>query len=111
MPSIRIDSPTGPGVKPRPSWLKALGEKSLPESIAIGGVPHSLKETFKHDSWAATGLYEGPSGTLAVVKLHRQSPVFGVPMRWMGRQMARHETALLKVLGDLNGIPALAGPV
>lgn len=111
MPSIRIDSPSGAGVKPRPGWLKALGSQSLPQSIAIGGVTHSLKETFKHDSWAATGLYEGPSGALAVVKLHRQSPVFGVSMRWLGRRMARHEIRLLTELADLKGIPALAGPV
>jgi hypothetical protein len=111
MPSIRIDSPNGAHVKPRPNWLRALGNQSLPESIAIGGVAHVLKETFKHDSWAATGLYEGPSGTRAVVKLHRQSPVLGVPMRWLGRRMARHEIHLLKGLGDLTGIPALAGSV
>jgi len=111
MPSIRIDSPSGALVKPRPNWLRALGEESLPESIAIGGVAHSLKETFKHDSWAATGLYEGPSGELAVVKLHRQSSVLGLSMRWLGRVMARHEIELLTGLADLKGIPALAGPV
>ncbi len=111
MPSIRIDSPSGAGVKPRPGWLKALGEQSLPESIAIGGVAHFLRETFKHDSWAATGLYEGPSGNLTVVKIHRQSPVLGIPMSWLGRRMARHEISLLQKLADLKGIPALAGPV
>ncbi len=111
MSSNRVDSPTDSQVKPRPSWLKALGRQSLPESIAIGGVAHHLRETFKHDSWAATGLYEGPSAELAVVKLHRQSPAFGVPMRWLGRWMARHEIGLLKGLADLKGIPALGGPV
>jgi len=111
MSSTRVDFPADPKVKPRPSWLKALGKQSLPEFIAIGGVAHHLRETFKHDSWAATGLYEGPSGALAVVKLHRQSPVFGVPMRWLGRRMARHEIRLLEGLADLKGIPALAGPV
>jgi hypothetical protein len=74
-------------------------------------VAHRLRETFKHDSWAATGLYEGPSGSLVVVKLHRQAPAFGVPLRWLGRLMARHETRLLNVLADLKGIPALAGAV
>ncbi len=107
----QVDSPADSKVKPRPAWLKALGSESLPESIAIGGVAHHLRETFKHDSWAATSLYAGPSGELAVVKLHRQSPAFGVPMRWLGRWMARHEMGLLKGLADLNGIPALAGPV
>jgi hypothetical protein len=111
MPSIRIDSPTAAAVKPRPNWLKALGNKALPETIAVGGATHFLKETFKHDSWAATGLYEGAGGALTVVKIHRQSSVFGVPMRWLGRLMARHEIKLLTELADLKGIPALAGPV
>jgi len=111
MSSNRVDSSANRTVKSRPSWLKALGRESLPESVAIGGAVHRLRETFKHDSWAATGLYEGPSGALAVVKLHRQSRVFGVPMSWLGRRMARHEIGLLEGLADLKGIPALAGPV
>ena len=64
MLSFRVDPPAGSAVKPRPGWLKALGNQSLPETVAIGGVAHRLRETFKHDSWAATGLYEGPSGLL-----------------------------------------------
>jgi hypothetical protein len=111
MSSLRADFPAAQEVKPRPSWLKALGSQPLPESIAIGGVDHRLRDTFKHDSWAATGLYESPAGGLVVVKLHRQSPAFGVPMRWLGRRMARHELALLQGLAGLDGIPALAGPV
>ena len=111
MLSFRVDPPAGSSVKARPSWLKALGTRSLPETIAIRGVTHRLRETFKHDSWAATGLYEGPSGVLRVVKLHRQAPVFGLPMGWLGRRLARHETHLLSSLADLKGLPALAGPV
>ena len=109
MLSFRVDPPVSPAVKARPSWLKALGSRSLPETVAIGGVGHRLRETFKHDSWAATGLYEGPAGRLRVVKLHRQAPVFGIPMGWLGRRMARHETYLLSALADLKGLPALAG--
>lgn len=111
MLSFRVDPPAGSAVKARPSWLKALGTRALPETVAISGASHRLRETFKHDSWAATGLYEGPSGVLRVVKLHRQAPVFGIPMDWLGRRMARHETHLLRSLADLKGLPALAGPV
>jgi hypothetical protein len=111
MLSFRVDPPAGSAVKSRPSWLKALGSRSLPHTVAIGGVSHRLRETFKHDSWAATGLYEGPSGVLRVVKLHRQGPAFGVPMGWLGRWMARHEIRLLSALADLKGMPALAGQV
>jgi hypothetical protein len=111
MLSFRVDSPEGKAVKPRPAWLKALGTRSLPETVAIGGVAHRLRETFKHDSWAATGLYEGPSGVLTVVKLHRQSAVLGISMGWLGRRMARHEIQLLTALADLKGLPALSGQV
>jgi hypothetical protein len=98
-------------VKPRPHWLRALGGRALPEAVAIGGVIHRLVETFKHDSWAATGLYQGPEGVRCVVKVHRQAPVLGIPLGWLGRRMARHETHLLAGLSAVKGVPALAGPV
>jgi hypothetical protein len=111
MVSYRVDASAGSAAKPRPRWLKALGGESLPETVAIGGVPHHLRETFKHDSWAATGLYEASPGVMRVVKLHRQAPVGGIPMGWLGRRMAQHETYLLQLLGDLTGVPKLAGQV
>ena len=100
-----------PGVKARPKWLKALGLNSPPETLRIAGVPHRLCETFKHDSWAATALYEGPERRLRVVKLHRESSLMGLPMRWLGRRTARNERRLLEELAGLDGIPTLAGPV
>jgi hypothetical protein len=111
MSSFRVDPPAKSAVKPRPGWLKALGRQSLPESALIGGRKHRLRETFKHDSWAATGLYEGPGGELTVVKMHRRAPVFGIPMEWLGRHLARHERKLLAALSDLRGLPVLEGPV
>ena len=98
-------------VKPRPRWLKALGLESPPESLQIAGVPHRLREVFKHDSWAATALYEDPEGVLRVVKLHRQAPALGLPLGWLGRRTASNERRLLEQLAGLQGIPALAGPV
>jgi hypothetical protein len=98
-------------VKARPRWLKALGLESPPETLEIGDVPHRLREVFKHDSWAATALYEGPEGVLRVVKLHRQTPVLGLPLGWLGRRTARNEWTMLEHLAGLRGIPALAGPV
>jgi hypothetical protein len=111
MSSTRTGSSGDAQVKARPRWLKALGLASPPETLEIGGVPHRLRETFKHDSWAATALYEGPSRSLRVVKLHRQSSLLGIPMSWVGRRTAHNELKLLESLADLKGIPALAGPV
>ena len=98
-------------VKARPRWLKALGADAPPESLEIAGVPHRLVEVFKHDSWAATALYESPWSILRVVKLHRQAPLFFIPMSWLGRRTARNERNVLEQLAGLDGIPALAGLV
>ncbi len=105
------EQPGRPRVKARPRWLKALGLDSPPETLRIAGVAHRLREVFKHDSWAATALYEGPERRLRVVKLHRQSSLLGLPMGWVGRRTARNERSLLGQLAGLKGIPALAGPV
>jgi hypothetical protein len=98
-------------VKERPSWLRALGLESPPETIEISGETHRLRETFKHDSWAATALYEGPAHQLRVVKLHRKSSLLGIPMARVGLWTARNEIKLLGSLAGLKGIPVLAGPV
>jgi hypothetical protein len=98
-------------VRARPRWLKALGDAGPPATLEVGGVPHRLLETFKHDSWAATALYESPFGLLRIVKLHRQSSLFGFPMGWLGRFTAYNERRVLTRLEGLNGIPSLAGPV
>ncbi|QEH37211.1 serine/threonine protein kinase [Aquisphaera giovannonii] len=101
----------GKTVKSRPRWLRALGADSPPGELEIGGRAHALREVFKHDSWAATALYEGPGGRLRIVKLHRRAPLVFLPMRWVGRWTARNEIRLLERLGELDGIPALAGAV
>jgi hypothetical protein len=111
MPSAVADKSPAPLVKARPKWLKALGLESPPEHLEIAGVPHRLVEVFKHDSWAATALYESPWAIFRVVKLHRQAPLFFIPMRWLGRRTARNERRLLEQLSGLDGIPALAGLV
>jgi len=111
MSRIRVDSPGTSEAKARPRWLRALGRENPPDLIDINGVPHRLKEIFKHDSWAATSLYISPTGTLRVVKLHRRESLLGIPMGWLGRRTARNESRMLQSLADLNGIPALSGPV
>jgi hypothetical protein len=108
---MRVDSGRSPEVKPRPSWLKALGNESPPESIEVDGRSFRLVELYKHDSWAATMLYSCDAATQQIVKMHRRSALLGVPMGWLGRMAARHERNLLQMLADVPGIPALAGTV
>ncbi len=102
-----------PRVRPRPRWLKALGASEPPERIEIGGREFRQVELFEHDSWAATALYESVDGTAPAVvcKFQRQQSLLGLPIRWAGRWMARHEAGLIARLADLEGVPRLCGPV
>lgn len=111
MSTTQVEGRNPSQVKPRPRWLRALGDGSPPEQLEIGGGSHRLVEVFKHDSWAATALYAGPNGARRVVKIHRRSSAFGVPLGWIGWLTARREQRMLRNLADLPGIPALAGPV
>lgn len=95
----------------RPSWLQALGKIGPPLEVWIDGEPFTQVDLFKHDSWAATALYRGPEGATRLVKFHRTSSLFGVPMGWFGRLAARHEAGVLHRLRDLDGVPRLCGPV
>ena len=67
----------------RPGLLRALGDQSLPETVQVDGCSYSLETTYKHDSWAATGLYAGNCGRI-VCKFHRTQRIGVLPARWMG---------------------------
>ena len=77
-------------VRPRPPLLRALGAGEPPRTVEIDGNTYRWVETFKHDSWAATGLYSGANGAI-VCKFNRTQPIFGFPMTWLGRRLARRE--------------------
>ena len=94
----------------RHPWLYALAEAELPVTAVCAGGQYTLVETFKHDFFAATGLYRGPTG-LAVLKVNRANGFFGLPMTWAGRVLARREIRLYRAVQDLPGVPALLGPV
>jgi hypothetical protein len=96
--------------RPRPPIFRALGAAEPPEQIEVAGEPYRLVRVFKHDSWAATALYAGRAGQI-VCKFNRQQSVGGVPMRWLGRLLARREAAVLRKLGDLPNVPRWAGEV
>lgn len=99
------------GVRARPRWLQAMGGHEVPAQVEVESQPYTLRELYKHDSWAATGLYEGPDGRLAVCKFHRRRLMLGFRGSWAGRWMARHEAAMLDALADVPGVPRLCGPV
>ncbi len=96
--------------KPRPAMFRALGKQEPPPSVQIDGSTYQLLEVFKHDSWAATAIYQGPAKKI-VCKFNRQQSVLGLPMRWLGRWLARREAAHYRRLADLANVPALCGIV
>jgi hypothetical protein len=74
------------------------------------GQLYELVSTFKHDFFAATGLYRGPSG-LTVLKLGRETDLLSVPLDWIGRLLTRHEAGIYRTLRDVAGVPAFIGLV
>jgi hypothetical protein len=108
--SSGIRGETTARVRPRPPLLRALGRSEPPGSLEIGGRAFRLVRVFKHDSWAATALYEGDTGQV-VCKLNRVQPIGPIPMRWLGRKLARNERAALTRLGGEPGIPRWSGDV
>lgn len=91
-------------------WLYALPTGAMPQRIVCAGQVFEHVRTFKHDFFAATGLYQGPSGP-AVLKLGRQSDLLGFPLRWIGRFLAAREARLYRLVHDLPGVPRFIGMV
>ncbi len=97
-------------LRARPAVFRALGRGEPPAQIEVGDVPCALVEIFKHDSWAATALYESPRGKV-VVKFNRHEPLLILPMGWLGRWLARRESRALVLMCGVPGFPKEAGAV
>lgn len=97
-------------VRKRPPLFRALGRKEPPQVIQVDGETYHCVDVLKHDSWAATAVYQGQTKKI-VCKFNRQEHVFGVPMDWLGRWLAERERSALQQLSDLPGIPPVCGPI
>ena len=102
--------------------LRALPSEAMPAAITTAaGRQFRFLALFKHDCWAATGLYaevqppeESPStggaaGHLAVLKINRTNPFFGMPLRGLGRWLTAREVQAYRRCQHLAGVPALVG--
>ncbi|MGE3805538.1 MAG: hypothetical protein AB7K24_12755 [Gemmataceae bacterium] len=98
-------------VRPRPPIFRALGKLEPPAEVQIDGSTFRLERVMKHDSWAATALYESDTGEQVACKFQRQQGIGLLPMRWLGRALARHESGVYQRLEGLEGVPRLRGPV
>lgn len=89
-------------------WLMALGKNDLPSCLTVERAAFRHTKTFKHDFFAATGLYEGPQGKV-ILKIGRVAPLFGLPLSWIGRLLARHEARLYALTQGVPGVPRFFG--
>src|SRR5437762_532224 len=90
-------------------WLRALGGKDLPLTIEVESRSYGMGQVFKHDFFAATALYEDGAGSKLILKIGRQASLLGLPMTWIGRFLARHESRLFELSAGLEGIPRYLG--
>lgn len=97
-------------VRPRPALFRALGNAEPPLRVDVAGRTYEQVTVFKHDSWAATALF-GSGDARIICKFNRIQPIFIVPMRWLGRALARREARFLAVLADLELVPDDPGTV
>jgi hypothetical protein len=84
--------------------FRALGSQDPPRKIEVEGVVFRRVEIFKHDSWAATALYESDDRRI-VCKFNRVEAIGGMPCAWLGRALARREARMYRRLQDVPGIP------
>lgn len=92
-------------VRPRPKTLRALGTHEPPLQVTVDDCIFDRVCVFKHDSWAATALYASESQRHVVCKFNRTASIGPIPMRWLGRFLARREHDFLNQLEGVEGIP------
>ena len=94
--------------KTAPASLRALGREPLPERIELATGTYRLDRVFKHDFFAATARYVGETGKV-VLKIGRQADFCGLPLGWIGRLHARHESGAYLELADVPAVPRFLG--
>jgi hypothetical protein len=86
----------------------ALGKEPSPPSIELQGEAFELERVFKHDFFAYTALYRGSERRI-VLKVGRKASLFGLPLGWIGRLHAWHESAVFQEVHDLQIVPRYTG--
>lgn len=97
-------------VRPRPRVFRALGHEDPPATIECRGEQFVRTQILKHDSWAATAIYESRS-CQAICKFNRRQRILVVPMAWLGRLLASRERRFMHRLAGIAGIPVSVGRI
>lgn len=92
-----------------PVVLRALGRKSLPDSILLAAGRYHFVRLFKHDFFALTALFERADGHRVVLKVGRTADILGLPAGWIGRWLTAREARIYRALAHLPQVPAFAG--
>lgn len=91
-------------------WLFALRNGELPPIISCYGTEYRLCQTFKHDFFAATGVYAGPGGQV-VAKFGRTCDFLSLPLAWAGAYLETREYGVLQQAQGIPGVPRLVALV
>lgn len=102
------DNTTAPARREPYTWLRALGAAGLPETFHLADQDYRLVQTFKHDFFAASGLYENPAGQV-VLKMGRTARILGLPAGWIGKWLVGREVRFYRQVQDLPGVPKILG--
>lgn len=109
-PAAGAFSSEGP-IARRPDVFRALGPREPPDTIEIRDRSYRRVSILKHDSWAATAVYSDDAGSSIACKFNRVHRLFGVPMAWLGRRLARREEHVFQRLTGVMGFPRWSGPI
>jgi hypothetical protein len=102
------DAVDEPGASRFARFTRALGARELPPVIAVasrGGERFERERTLQHSFFAATGVYVGHGGERLLHKVGREASLFGLPLRFVGRMLARRELALYAACAGIEGVP------
>ncbi len=95
-----------------PPSLTALGRRTLPDEIEVGGTRFRKSRVFKNDFFAVTARYDGigdEDGRRVLLKVGRTASFLLLPMKWTGRMLRAREEAAFRKLEDVAGVPKLIG--
>ncbi len=91
--------------------LLALNGREMPDSFDAAASTWRRVKVFKHDFFAATGLYKADDGREGVLKIFRPYSYMGLPFHWLSVLQARHEEGVYLALQDTPNVPRWFGRV
>ena len=100
-----MSAQAGEGSRASHPAFRALGDRELPETIQLENGVHRRVRSLQHSFFSATGLYETEGGERMIYKVGREAPLFGLPLRFLGRLLTRHELDLYRAVRGIPGVP------